>query len=154
MTRKLRNSSGLIAYLDRLGLLASSDDDAIRQARVAYRKEYKTNHRKAKLKTYKSVTVYLNKTEYPLIESAAKRHKRSLTNFTKEAALAYLGQRFSVADIKQVSELRELLTITYCAIQKLFDDNVVRYDAGKQLLKRIEVLEQQVLAMMTSPKVG
>ncbi len=152
MKPKVKNGSGVYAYLDTLGLLATSDESAIQKAKKKYWQAYKKTWRQNKRNSLKSTTVYLNQDEYKTIEEAAYKHKRCLSKYVKEAALYYTAQRFLVPDILLVNQLKETLTMNYCALQKLFEENMLPYNVGKILLERLTEIEQQVVEMLHKPK--
>jgi uncharacterized protein (DUF1778 family) len=150
--RKVKHTSKLYQYLEQANVLTSGTDAHILAAKREYRRIYQTEWRKRKRADNQEITVTLNPHELQTITAAAKKHRRSRTQFCTEAALAYCNQAFVVPDVFMVNSIREQLLMTYTAVQKLFEENRIKYDLGKELLQRIAGLETEVLQCLQQPK--
>ena len=68
--------------------------------RNAYQKEYHQKYGKKRIRK----TITLTKQENTILVTAAKKHKKTLNDFLKESAFAYLNQYYIVPNEKQVQE--------------------------------------------------
>jgi len=97
-------------YLDQSGLLANGTEDEIAAARMAYRKGYKTRHKRLQRKEGREVGVLLARShEYARIETAAKKHRLSVPSFLKAATFAYLEKTYIVPDHNLIYRLANIL---------------------------------------------
>ncbi len=150
MSRKQKSGTNILQYLEAHNAWDAAPE-RLAELKKIYWKEYKKSHRQKKRQAQKSTTVYLSVDEYIVLLQQSEKHKRSLARTIKEMAFCYIAQRFLVPDILLVNQLKETLTMNYCAIQKIFEENRVSYDIGKILLERVEAIEKQVLQMMEQP---
>jgi len=150
MKRAIKKPSSLHTFLE--PYLAQGSEDAIAQARKAYWKAYRAQWRKNKRKAEKVFAVSLTKAEQHLINNAARTHKRSRTRFLKEAAMAYINQRYLVPDIVAVNEIKELLAIAYTNLTRLSEERLVPEVLGKYLLVKILELEKAIHEKLECPK--
>lgn len=151
---KPKKKTGLYEYLESLNLVGSGLEEDIAAARNAYRKAYKADWRRKKRSetNRKEYTVTLNTQEVQIITVAAIRHARSKTQFIKESSLAYVRRQFIVPDKVALGEVKHLLALNYGKLQQLFDEGLVHYTDGIQLLQRMDALEKGVLALVAYPK--
>jgi hypothetical protein len=149
--RKIKHTSKLYEYLERKDALSGSDAD-IKQAKREYRRQYQAAWRKSKRATNQEITMSFNPQELRIITRASKRHKLSRPEFTKLAALAYLDHSYVVPDIFAINSIQESLIMTYSQVQKLFDENRISYEIGKELMQKINTLENAVLYALKQPE--
>jgi hypothetical protein len=152
MGRKLKHTDKLYQYLEQTNVLTNGTDAQIQAAKREWRRKYQTAWRKHKRAANQEITITFNPHELQVITSFAKKHKRSRTKFCKEAALAYCDQVFVIPDVLMVNSIREYLLMTYTSVQKLVEENKIKYDIGKELLQKIAKLEIEVLQCLHQPQ--
>lgn len=145
-----RNSE-VYRYLKCNGFLDKSAEE-IANAKKQYWKQYKRNWRKAKRGRNKSITLLFDKQEYAELKVKAIEHKRSVTKYIKEAAIAYSRNQYVVMDIRQVMEIKELLTLNYNFLQKRFNEMRLPFKEGLETIERYRRLENKVLQVMFHPQ--
>ena len=153
MTYEEKKKSGVYAYLDTLNVLNSGSEELIAATKKAYWKAYKAEWRRQRRcsKNYKDYTVTLNSHEVQIVAVAAMQHKRSKTQFIKDACLAYAQQKFVVPDATTVAEIKHFLRLCYTTLQQAINDNRVLYRDGFELMQTIETLEHTVLSKLQTP---
>ncbi|HNR21209.1 MAG TPA: hypothetical protein PKN75_15090 [Bacteroidia bacterium] len=111
MPRKKRKGS-VWDYLEQTGVLANGSDADIVNAKQEYRKKYFTAYKRKQRESKFEFTVVLDKSngEFDVINKAAKNHKQSVSSFLKEAAFAYLQNRFIVPDAYQLARMEQMLS--------------------------------------------
>lgn len=152
MKRVTKKKSSVHAYLAKTNVLETGSEQDIAWAKRAYWKQYNVEWRKQQRKRTKQYVIVLNETEYKQIVTAAKAHKQSCTRYIKEAALAYLLKVYLVPDTVALGTIRQLLAINYNTLQKLFDESIVPFEIGRQLLLQMSELEQRLTAELYHPK--
>lgn len=151
MKRKQKHTGKLYEYLEKAGALSGTDVE-IKAAIREYRKLYKAEWRRRKREANQEITVTLNPHELQIITTAAKKHHRSHARFLKDAALAYCTQAFVVPDMLMVNSILENLIMTGAEIQKRFEDNTLPYNVGKDILRKVEGLEAEILRCLRQPQ--
>ena len=152
MKRALKKKSNIYAYLDSTKVLEVGTNEAITKAKHEYWKAYKAQWRKNQRKTTAQFTIVFTANESNQILIAAKKHKRSQSAFIKQACLSYVNQRFLVPDMYVFGEMRQILSMNYRALQKLFDESIIPYQTGKLLIEQMITLERTVLQQLRNPK--
>jgi len=152
MKRAIKNKSGVYSYLCSTKVLETGSDKDIANARKEYWKGYKAEWRKKQRLETKEFTIVCTVQEVKDILEAARKHKRSRSNFIKESCLAYLHKRYLVPDVVAINSIRQQLAMNINTLKQLFDENKVSYQTGTSLLQKMAVLEQVVLAELHKPK--
>ncbi len=143
--------SGVHAYLAAQGLLGASPDE-IRAAKRVYWNRRKLEFKKAKRRLQATFTILLDAGELTKIAEAARLHGMSRTRFLRLAAVAYADKRYLVQNASAITEIRLLLSLNYSALRELFDLEMLPFDAGADLLRRMEALEARVMEALIHPK--
>lgn len=151
MKKGIKKRSKLYAFLDAKGVL-DKDEFAIARAKREYWSMYKKEWKKRKLKVSKCFEILLNKNEFSVIETCAKRHKRSMTAYIKYSALCYSKQVYLVPDILLVNAIKEQLVMVFTLIQKLTEERVIGYADCRELSGKILAIEKQLLEELTRPQ--
>ena len=151
MKHRIQNESGIYKYLKASGVLGQSSE-AIEAARRVYWNQYKRKWKKAKFKQEKAFTVSFNPIELKEISDAAALHSLSRSRFIKLAALAYVHKKYLVPNIEAIYQVKTLLSLNYSALQELFDENIVPYSVGIELMSRMEQMEHEILKQLMHPK--
>jgi hypothetical protein len=149
-TAKKKNS--IYTYLSSTKVLETGSDQDIAAAKKQYWKEYKAEWRKKQRQATREFTIVCNPTDAQIIVNAARQHKRSLQAFIKEACLANIRKHYLVPDITAINTIQQQLAMNYNSILQLFDENLVTYQTGTTLLRKITELEHTVLAQLHTPK--
>lgn len=99
-------------YLEQTGVLASGSDADILKAKQEYRRKYFTEYKRKQRESKFEFTIVLSKSngEFDAISKAAKNHKQSVSSFLKQAAFAYLQNRFIVPDKYQLARMEQMLS--------------------------------------------
>jgi hypothetical protein len=110
-------------YLDESGVLEKGSDSEIKAIKREYRKKYFLNYKREARKEKPEYIISFSKKngEYERIVIAAKRHRRTVTSFIREATLAYIEQRFLVPNPLQIAELEFLLSDCLNEVKKIVD---------------------------------
>jgi len=143
--KKVKTGTGVWLYLEQSGVLEHGTSEEIEAARKAYWKEVR---KKWKQEKRTAITLLLSDEEYKVIGRAAKKHHRSPTAITKQAALSYITTEFIVPDTAALQEIRLLLARTYLTLQTLTENCDIAPELGVYVLQR---LEQQVLQHLEHP---
>lgn len=152
MKRAIKKKSGLYEYLDRVKILETGSDQDIANARKEYWKGYKAEWRNRQRQETKEFTIVFAVQEAKDILEAARKHKRSRSNFIKESCIAYLNKRYIVPDRLAINSIRQQLAMNKNTLQKLFDENKVSYQTGTTLLNQMSALERIMLTELHNPK--
>jgi hypothetical protein len=144
-------------YLESSGVLEKGTDEEIKAAKRTYRKGYMLNYRRNQ-RTHKPefiVNFSNEKGDYQRVESAAKRHKMTITAFIRSAVLAYLEQSFIVPNQDQVVALEQILSQCLNEIQSIVKVRE-RYHWEREqkfeaIEKRIEKLEFEINQVFRNP---
>lgn len=151
MKRKSKHTSNLYQFLEQKGVLSNGTDADIKAAKAEWRRLYQASWRKQYRHSAKEITVPLTKDELKIISQAAKQHHRSKTRFLREATLAYINKRYMAPDPLTLLDIREQLALNYSVLQQLFEENIVSWDIGKELLQRMAELEHSLLSKLNNP---
>ena len=100
----------LSAFLSDQGIDSSSSKEAIAEAKKAYWKLYHKTYYQKRKQAVKRFTIRLTKEEYRQLKLQADKHQKSLTEFTKASALAYVDQQYLPRDTEQIAQLRKGIT--------------------------------------------
>jgi hypothetical protein len=152
MKKSVKKKSNLYAFLDSTKVLETGSEQAIVEARKAYWKAYKAEWRQKQRKSKKLVVIVLSREEAMHLKENAQTYKRSLPGFIKASCFAYLGKQYLAPDPTALSTIRQLLAMNYNALQKLFDENIIPFEAGRMVLSQIAGLEQKVISELYHPK--
>lgn len=157
MPKGEKHTTGLRAYLDAQGLLASGTEEQILVARREYRKLYLTGYKKKQRTENPEFAVLLSRQngEYNRITAAARRHKLSIPAFLKSATLAYIDKTFLVPDRELIVKLGGLLADCLNEIQEIGSTKDKSYWQIEQkyeaIEKRIGDLETQITRLFSQP---
>ncbi len=152
MKTKQRTRTGIYAFLEASGILEHGTNEDIQKVRKEYWALYRRQWRKDKRKKEQAFTISFTDTELKVISEGARKHKLSRTAFIKQAALAYVTQRYLVPDIESINAIKLLLTRNYSVLEEFFDMQIVPFDTGIALMQRIEDLEKHVIEQLVNPK--
>lgn len=128
------------------------DKDEISQAKIIYRRKYKTTWRKEQRKTHKAITTMWNKEEYEMLGSEARHHKLPIARYAKQAVIAYGNKRYIPLHQKEVNKLLQLLAMAYNIVADMEESNIEQNDVTIKTLKIIEQLEKDIRIAVFSPK--
>lgn len=149
--RKSKEKNGLYHYLESHGVL-DSDDATIKAFKRLYYKEYRNTWRKNKRRAHKKVELLLSEHQHRIFKRQALAHKRSMSEFIKEAVSCYLNKRYLVPDVITVNYIKELLTLNYCQLKQIISEHPIKSDVQKVLLSTITRLEENIIEYLTKPK--
>jgi hypothetical protein len=153
MKNRVKKKSGVYAYLSSIQVLETGTELEIARARKEYWKEYKANWRKQQRTETMAFTIICTKAEGKEISEWARKHKRSPSQFIKEACVfGYMRKQYIVPDVYAANEIRQLLAVNYNTLKRLFDGSLLPWEVGKQVMSRMEELERAVLAAISQPK--
>ncbi len=157
MPRPPNNNSKLYAFLDQQGLIPNGSAQEIANAKKEYKRAYQRKYRRKQRKERPEVTVILTKAEWKLLTDTATGHFFTLSSYLREAALAYTNQTYIVPNQLQIAEIQQRIRLLQSDIQlmvKWLDR--LRYHELKDmipaLIKRIMVIESQLVSLITRPK--
>lgn len=144
-------------YLVKTGVLEKGNDDEIKAAKRAYRKQYFLEYKKQQRQNKPEYAISFSKQkgEHEKIITAAKNHKMTIPSFLKAAAFAYLNRTYIVPDRMQLARLYQVLSDCLNEIKSLtakkerfFFDREQKMDA---IEKRIQKLEYQISEIFGNP---
>ncbi len=145
------------AYLDASGVLEKGNEEEIKAAKKAYRKQYVLAYRRKQRVRKPEFIVWLSKSngDYYGISLAAKKHKMTITEFLRASALAYTNKTYIVPDRLQLAELKGLLSQCLNEIQTIVQQKE-KYFWGKEqkfkdVEKRIGKLESEISQKLKQP---
>lgn len=135
-------------YLDQSGVLVNGTEDEIKAAKRAYRKIYKTKHKRKQRQENPEFTVTLSKQkgEHGKITTAARRHKMSVQSFLKMATLAYLNKSFLVPDRDFVVKLAQLLSDCLNEVQSIAQ---MKTNYHWQIEEKYDTIEKRIVTLET-----
>ncbi len=154
-----RNKSKIWQFLESSGVLEKGNESEIKAVRREYRKKYYLEYKRKAREEKPEYTILLSKKngEYDRIKLAAKRHKRTITRFIRESALAYIEQRFLVPDPIRIAEVEILLSDCLNEIKTIIRPREKYFWERDQRLeeieKRIERLEKQIDETLRNPPI-
>ncbi len=151
MKKGIKKRSGVYSYLDAKGVL-DKGEFAIARAKKEYWSNYKKEWRKRKLKVSKCFEVLLSENELSVIETCAKRHKKSITGYLKQAALCYSNQKYLVPDVLTINSIKERLIMLYASVQNLSEERKIGYADCKEITGLIKKIEETTSFLLTTPK--
>lgn len=152
-----KSKSGMWEYLDSVGVLEKGIDEEIKTAKKQYRKKYLLEYKRKQRANKPEYTVVLSKNngEDERIILGAKKHKRTVSAFLRQATLAYLNQAFVVPNIYQVAKLEQLLSDCLNEIKVIARSREKYFWEREQRLelieKRIINLESQINEVFRNP---
>ncbi len=152
MKRKIKQKSGLYAYLNKMKLFENGTDEDFILARKEYWRTYKATWAKGMRSAKKEYRVYLSEREERDLIAAAKQHHRSCTKYLKEAAFSYMNKRYLVPDELSIGIVKQLLAMNYNALKELFDNNALPLVVGREVIEKMQQLEHSVLSSLYNPK--
>lgn len=99
-------------WLDASGVLANGTEEEIKASKRAYRKSYKTQHKRKQRQENPEFSIAFSRRngEHGRITSVALKHNMSVQSFIRKAALAYIGKTYLVPDRDFVARLAQLLS--------------------------------------------
>jgi hypothetical protein len=145
MTRRIKKGSGIYAYLEASGILATGTDAEIAAMRKQYYKEYKKNWRKEKRSREREFTVAYDETELKIIGEAASKVHKTCARFIHEAALAYCTKHY-LLDTVVLNDIRETLTRTCSTLESIAENSNMQDRVTNLLLQKIDALETAILS--------
>ena len=146
MPNNTRHTPALHVYLKENGLEYS--EQTVRD----YWAQYKRDWQNRKRKEQRHFTVFWTRKELTLLENAAQSHSLKITSLIKQTSLAYLQQRFIQPQSEALTEIRQALMLMLSTIINSLDEERLSPLKADELLKKIEGLEQAILAQLESPK--
>lgn len=152
MKGKVDKENTIYSHLKTCGVLENGTHEEIQKVRSEYWREYKRKWRVAKRRMDKEFTVSFNSDELKILNQEAKRHHLSRTQFIKETTFAYINNSYIVPDLSEVKRISQILAMTNNSIQGLFEDNVIKYEIGRDLLDSLNKLERDILPLLYHPK--
>lgn len=152
MKRRIKQKSGVYAYLDSIKVLESGNEAAIAHARNEYWKIYRANWRRKQRQNTSQLTIAFTSAELSIIAQAAKTHGESKTSMVKKACLAYFRKTYIAPDKVAVRSILQLLAMNYNTLRHLFDENRLTFRDGKQFLFQMEQLEANINKILSNPK--
>jgi hypothetical protein len=136
----------LAPYLER------GNETEIKLAKLAYRKMYKANWRKAQRSNTKSFTISYSTDELKELLQIARRHKLKPTRFIKYATEAYINKRYIVPNQEEVNKLIQLVALTYNVIDSIGQENKIDVQSIKKMQEELFQLEHEIRVAIFSPK--
>jgi len=150
MSGRAKRYEAFYTYLE--PFLVRGNEVEIAQAKKAYRKNYKTEWRKAHRKEIKEITITWNKEEYNILQKEAKRHKQSVTRFVKSATMTYFNKCYIVPNQDSVNKTLQLIALTYNKIEELEENRIIPQLTSKKLQDELDQLERDIRITLFSPK--
>ncbi len=153
-----RKRSKMWEYLEASGVLEKGNENEIKAIKREYRKKYYLEYKRMSRTEMPEYTIRLSKKngEYSKILNASRKHKRTVTRFIRESALAYIDQRFLVPDPILIADLEIILSNCLNEINKIVDKktNFIWGTENKieSIEKRIIKLEQEINEVFRNPK--
>ena len=153
-----RKRSKMWEYLEASGVLEKGNENEIKAIKREYRKKYYLAYKRISRTEMPEYTIRLSKKhgEYSKILNASRKHKRTVTRFIRESALAYIDQRFLVTDPILIADLEIILSNCLNEIKKIVDKktNFIWGTENKieSIEKRIIKLEQEINEVFRNPK--
>ncbi len=92
-------------YLKEHGITNKTDEHRIERLKKTYRREYLREYRKRSRSSLKRLTIGFSKDDHRKLKLASKDHHRSLSEFIRNAAIAYIEQGYLPHDVKQIKDL-------------------------------------------------
>lgn len=135
-------------YLDQSGVLINGTEEEIKAVKRAYRKIYKTKHKRKQRQENPEFTVSLSKQkgEHGKITTAARRHKMSVQSFLKMATVAYINKTFLVPDRDFVVKLAQLLSDCLNEVQGIAQ---MKTNYQWQLEEKYDSIEKRIITLET-----
>jgi sortase (surface protein transpeptidase) len=157
MPKGKKHKGGMWEYLETLGVLENGNDEEIKQAKKAYRKEYYLKYKRSQRHQKPEFTVNFStdKGEYSKVVSASKRHNLTITAFIRSAVLAYINQSFLVPNPDQIAALEQILSQCLNEVQSIVQAKEKYHWEREQkfeaIEKRIEKLETEIDQVFRNP---
>lgn len=159
MEKRVRNIAehytSLYAYLDALEVWGQGAE-AVAQAKADYWRSYKAKWRRENRKTNIDISVAFKKSDATCIQTEAKRHGLSSTEFIRKAVLSYFTRRYIVPDKRQLAHMEIRLAETVSRIRQVATakdrDYWQREDRYQRLEKEVSHLKELVTDTLTFPK--
>ncbi len=133
-------------------VVAMSQSSGAKLNRQQYLKRYQKLYRMER----KRLELTLTPDEHQTLQDAAKRHKKKLSTFTKEAALAYLNQEFIVPDEEHLQRIElgiRRIGINLNQLVRRAHQSGIQPDTVAQLEELVRQLEQSVGDSLRHPLV-
>lgn len=107
-----KQPKGIWAYLEEKGVLEFGTEEQIKRAKQAYKKIYILSYKRKQRQTNPEYIISFSseKGEHKKVADASKEHKTSITQFIKQATLAYMDKTYIVPDKEKVAELEQILS--------------------------------------------
>jgi hypothetical protein len=121
---------------------------AIEAAKKEYFKLYKANWRKQFRVENKEIATSWTKQEYKELENFAKEHKLPITQYIKQATIAYGNKRYIVPDKKVIQKGIQYLAMTYNTIEQIEEKEKLNL---RDIKITIDQLEKQLRETILSP---
>lgn len=149
----MKPSDSLWKYLEKSGVLETGDQDQIVAAKQLYRKKYLSEYKRKHRSENQECTVMLSKLndEFQVLYNAASKHHMTLSQFLKQAAMAYTKQKYLIPDTTVVSHLQQLLSECLNEIRSM-NKEIVDSNSIKIIEQRIAMLEDTIENTLTNPK--
>jgi uncharacterized protein YfeS len=149
MSKRSKRYSKFYAFL--APYLEKGNQAEIQLAKIAYRKLYKANWRKAQRNETKPFTVSYGKNDLQVLLNAAKKHNLKPTRFIKYAVEAYMNKRYLVPSNKEIQKILQLVAMTYNTLETFGEEKENALDL-KKIQEEILGLEHQLRVLIFSPK--
>jgi len=148
MKRKTKKGSGMYAFLEKEGLLDSTDELIIKAAKKRYYAICKREWINAKKKESKSFEIFFTLDEFKTISSRAKKYHTSSTNYIKISALA----NKLVIDPVFVGVIRELIIMHHNTLLLLVEEKTLPMQIAVPLITQILQIEKTAMNFFSSLK--
>ncbi len=152
-----KHKGGMWEYLDALGVLERGNDEEIKQAKKAYRKQYFTLHKRKVRAKRKEYTIGFSDENGEQLKLAytARQHKMKVTSFLKSAVMAYIDKTYIVPDKYQIAEIEQVLAQCLNEIQAMVKQkerfSFQREFKYERIEKRIMQLETDIHFILRNP---
>lgn len=157
MPKGKKHTGGMWEYLDSIGVLEKGNDEEIKEAKKAYRKEYYLKYKRSQRHQKPEFTVNFStdKGEYSKVAAASKRHSLTITAFIRSAVLAYINQSFLVPNPDQIAALEQILSQCLNEVQSIVKTKEKYHWEREQkfeaIEKRIARLESEIAQVFRNP---
>ena len=154
MTETAKQPKGIWAYLEERGVLEHGTEEQIKRAKQEYKKIYILSYKRKQRQTNPEYIISFSseKGEYKKVADASKEHKTSITQFIKQATLAYMDKTYIVPDKEKVAELEQILSQCRNDIKTISKNKIQSVQDQIQAIdKRIAEMEESIDSLFRHP---
>jgi hypothetical protein len=152
-----KNNKGMWEYLESTGVLERGNDNEIKEAKKAYRKQYLLKYKQTQRKNKPEFNISFSneKGDYDRVQQASKRHKMTITAFIREATINYISKTYVVPDRMGIAHIEQLLSNCLNEIKAIIKQKE-RYSFEREqkydnIEKRILKLEEEIDRFFRQP---